>query len=252
MTGTPGAPTYYSEGLLEELCEENRKKLAADPDNHLLRCSLATALAQLGRLDEALEEYRTLLDTHATPEYWNNYGKALLNAGQYERALPAFGEVLAAGCRWPDAHYHLALAFRGLGDLAEADRHLREAIALNPKYREALNERGQVLEALGRTEEALTEYKKVIALFFAEYQEQDADAYNYDISVLFDSPDLVEESIRQLRRFVQKFPGFADAHYKLGQALEAKGLHTEAKLAYRRALEINPRYETARQSFWKR
>lgn len=252
MTDGKPAPSYYSEGLLEELCEENRKKLAQDPGNHLLRCSLANALAQLGHLEEALQEYRRLIAQQSTPDYWNNFGKALLNAGQYEEAIAAFGEVLKAGCRWPDAHFHLALAFHATGALDQADEQLREAIALNPKYREALNERAQLLEALNRPTEALVEYKKVIALFFAEYQSQDTDAYNYEISVLFDNADLVEESIRQLKRFVQKFPGFADAYYKLGQALEAKGLQSEAKLAYRRALEINPRYEIARQSFWKR
>jgi hypothetical protein len=42
------------------------------------------------------------------------------------------------------------------------------------------------------------------------------------MSVLFDNQDLIEESIRQLRGFVQKYPGFADAYYKLGQAFEAK------------------------------
>lgn len=252
MTETKPPTTYYSQGLLEELCEENRRKLQQDPDNHMLRCSLANALAQLGRLDEALQEYRQTLDRHATPEYWNNYGKALLNAGQYEEAIAAFAKVLEAGCRWPDAHFHMGMAYHGKGDLTKADELLIEAITLNPKYREAINERAQVLEALGRPDEAMTEYKKVIALFFSEYQTEDAEAYNYELSVLFDSPDLVEESIRQLRRFVQKYPGFADGFYKLGQALEAKGLKNEAMMAYRKALEINPRYETARKSFWKR
>ena len=244
--------SYYSPCLLEELCEENRKKLRIDPDNHNLRCSLANALAQLGRLEEALSEYKQTIERHATPEYWNNYGKALLNTGKYEEAIAAFSEVLKAGCRWPDAHYHTGMAYHGKGDLEKADELLKEAVTLNPKYREALNERAQVLEALGRKDDAVTEYKKVIALFFSEYQMEDTEAYNYELSVLFDSPDLVEESIRQLRRFVQKYPGFADGFYKLGQALEAKGLKNEAMMAYRKALEINPRYETARKSFWKR
>jgi cytochrome c-type biogenesis protein CcmH/NrfG len=71
------------------------------------------------------------------------------------------------------------------------------------------------------------------------------------MSVLFDNEELTEELIRQLRRHVQKFPGYADGYYKLGQALEAKGLKNEAMMAFRKALEINPSYETARKCFWK-
>jgi len=243
---------YYSPGLLEEICEENRKKLADDPENLVIRHNLAVSLYHLGRLEEALKEFRICIAKGPTPEIWNNFGKALLNAGKYEEAISAFQEVLKLNLRWPDAFFNMGRAYRGRGDLEAAEKTLREAIELNPKYREAINERAEILEALDRKEEAMVEYKKVIALFFAEYQFNDPDEYNYDLSVLFNNPELVEETIRRLRQFVAKFPGFADAHYKLGLALEAKGFKTEAVLCFRRALEINPRYETARKSFWKK
>lgn len=252
MTELKQPQSYYSEGLLEEICEENRKKLETDPDNHMLRCNFANALAQLGRHEEAIKQYRICISSNSSPEYLNNLGKALLNAGLYEDAISTFEEVVKKNLRWPDTFFNLGCAYRGKGDLLKADELLREAISMNHRYREALNERAQILEALDRKDEALYEYKKVIALFFAEYQLQDVDAYNYDLSVLFDNQDLIEESIRQLRRFIQKNPGFADAYYKLGLAFEAKGLKNEAMMAFRKALEINPRYETARKSFWKR
>lgn len=244
--------SYFSPGLLDESIEENRKKLAADTGNRVLRHSLAVSLMRAGRVEDALAEYKLCVEQEPSPEYLMNYGKCLLNAGQYEDAVSTIQRVIQANLRWPDAYFHLGRAYRGLGDLAKSAELLREAVSLHPKYREAINELAQILEELGRTEEALLEYKKVIALFFGEYQFEDAEAYDYELSVLFDSPELVEESIRQLRQFVQKFPGYADGYYKLGQALEAKGLSNEAMLAFRRALEINPRYESARRRFWKR
>jgi tetratricopeptide (TPR) repeat protein len=216
-----------------------------------LRCSLANALAKNGRLDAAVKEYKICIEQECTPEYLNNLGKALLNSGKYHDAIDAFSQVVSL-CDWPDAYFHLALASRSLGDLDEARKMLEKAIEINPRYREALNERAHILEALDDKEEALKDYKKVIALFFAEYQAHEAEVYNYEMSVLFDNKDLVEELIRQLRRHIQKFPGFADGYYKLGQALEAKGLKSEAMLMFRKALEINPSYETARKCFWKR
>lgn len=244
--------SYYSQGLLEELCEENRKKLEQEPQNHMLRCSLANALLQLGQYDAAIDEYQKCIEQNPCPEYYINFGKALLNAGDYKRAIKAFEEVLKRNRKWPDAYYQMAIAYRSLGQLEKADDNLNKAILINPKYREAINERAHILEATGHLEEALKEYKKVIALFFSEFQFQDADAYNYELSVLFDCDDLIEESIRQLKQFVRKYPGFADGYYKLGQALEAKGMKNEAMMAFRRALEINPNYETARKCFWKR
>lgn len=243
--------SYYSEGLLEEAVQENRKKLELDPDNHMLRCSLANGLTRLGQFEEAIEQFKKCIEKNATSEYYNNLGKALLNAGRYQEAVEAFAEVIR-NKRWPDAYYNQAQAYRSLGLLEKANEQLVEAIKINPKYREALNERAHILEALGRQEEALIEYKKVIALFFAEYQANEAEVYNYEMSVLLDNAELVEESIRQLRHYIQKFPGFADGYYKLGQALDAKGLKNEAMLAFRKALEINPSYETARKCFWKR
>jgi len=243
--------SYYSDGLLEEAVQENRRKLEHEPDNHMLRFSLANGLARLGQFDEAIKHYKKCIETTPTAEYWNNLGKALLNAGQYQNAIEAFAEVLRQH-DWPDAHFYKALAYRSLNQLDKANEQLLEAIKINPKYREALNERAHILEALGRIEESMIEYKKIIALFFAEYQANEAEMYSYEMSVLLDNDELVEELIRQLRRYIQKFPGFADGYYKLGQALEAKGLKNEAMMAFRRALEINPSYETARKCFWKR
>ncbi|MBF0546847.1 MAG: tetratricopeptide repeat protein [Candidatus Riflebacteria bacterium] len=250
-TGNDSSP-YYSNGLLEELCEENLKKLKADPNNVTLRLNLAKAYSRLGRFDEAIQELKTCITVNSLPEYWNELGKTYLNAGGYKEATEAFEKVLEKQPKWPDTFFHNALAYRSMGELEKADALLQKAITLNPRYREALNQRAEILEALGNKDEALHYYKKVIALFFSEYQFNESEDYKYDLSVLFDNPEFVDESIKRLRNFVQKNPAFADAHYKLGLALQEKGMKNEAMLCFRRALEINPHFETARKCFWKR
>ena len=242
--------SYYSNGLLEELCQENKLKLEENPTDHSLRCSLANALIQLGELDEAVFHLKECIKFNPSAEYWNSLGKALINSGRYEEAIEAFGNVVSEK-KWPDAYFNIGKAYRSLGDLDKASEMLNNALVINPKYREALNERAHILETMGKTEDALREYKKIIALFFGEYQAHDAESYNYEVTVLLDNEELTEELIRQLKSHVRRFPGYADGYYKLGKALEAKGLRSEALLAFRKALEINPNYETARKCFWK-
>ncbi len=242
---------YFSTGLLEELCEENRRKLAADPENDSLHFNLANALSRLGKYAEAVAEYEAAITRQAKPVYLNNLGKTLIDMGNYEEAVRTFDLVLQQN-KWPDTWYHKALALRQLGRLEDADKALLEALKLNPQYREAINARGELLEALQRPAEAMLEYKKVIALFFSDSQSKESEDFDYDLSILYSTTEMVDESIRRLELFVKKNPGFADAHYKLGLAYQAAGREHEAMLAFRRALEINPRYETARQSFWKR
>lgn len=242
--------SYYSNGLLEELCQENRSMVERTPDDHALRCSLANALTQIGEFEEAIEHYKKCIELEPRAEYSNYLGRALINSGKYGEAISCF-EVVVAEKKWPDAYYNLGKAYRSIDDLSKANEMLKNALQINPRYREALNERAHILEAMGDKDEALTEYKKIIALFFSEYQAHDAESYNYEISVLFDNAELTDELINQLKRYVRQFPGFADGYYKLGKALEAKGLKSEAMLAFRRALEINPNYETARKCFWK-
>ena len=58
MTAAATKDSYYSEGLLAEAVQENRRKLELEPDNHLLRCSLANSLARLGQFDEAIMHYK--------------------------------------------------------------------------------------------------------------------------------------------------------------------------------------------------
>lgn len=252
MTHRDGAGSYYSPGLVDEVAEEIERKLQSDPDNVQLRFSLANVYLRQGRPEAAVKELDRLVAKQPTAELVNALGRAALAAGDYERATREFSRLAQEQPRWPDVAFHQALVARSLGQFEPALQHLGRAIELNPRYREALYERASLLEEMGRPNDALVDYKRVIALFFAEYQFNDIDAFRYDLSVLFANPDLLDESIRQLRRLVDKYPGFADVHYKLGQALEAKGLTREAALSYRRALEINPRYDTARRSFWKR
>src|SRR5262249_53035828 len=64
----------------------------------------------------------------------------------------------------PEALRAGALAHHGLGRFERALEFLDEAIRLRPKFIDALNDRGNVLQALGRTFEAVSSYSAALQL----------------------------------------------------------------------------------------
>ncbi len=78
-------------------------------------------LASMGKLNEACNQFREVLNTNSTNEY---------------------------------AHYNLAIALEKLGDALQAKLHLEKAISLNPDFSDALVMLGYILIELGEIENA--------------------------------------------------------------------------------------------------
>ena len=89
-------------------------------------------------------------------------------------------------------------------------------------------------EALGLPDQARDEYYAALRNGPAHK----GAAYGVGLSHLQNGD--VEKSIRFLQKAVQLDPGFAEAHFALGTALEGWGLEGAARKAFRRAKELNP------------
>ncbi len=75
-----------------------RKAIDSGPDNHLLRLMLAEALAQAGQVEEAVEQYETLLHAgHLPPESLVSAGELALKAGHVDLATRYLDAALRAG-----------------------------------------------------------------------------------------------------------------------------------------------------------
>ncbi|MBK8016442.1 MAG: tetratricopeptide repeat protein [Betaproteobacteria bacterium] len=111
----------------------------------------ADELFDAGRLPEAIDRYRQLLDRH--PDFgraWNNLGLCLRLQGLQSEAETAF-------LRATEASPGLVAAWVNLGSMQEEDhrfddaiRSFDRAVALDPGSREARNNAGQMLSNLGR------------------------------------------------------------------------------------------------------
>ena len=67
----------------------------------------------------------------------NNLGVALANQGRIDEAIREFLEALRIAPDQADWHYYVAVMFNKKGETSEAIRHLEATLKLNPKHEEA-------------------------------------------------------------------------------------------------------------------
>lgn len=130
-----------------------------------------------------------------------------------------------------------------LGRYHLAVRQYRESIALQPTA-EGHTFLGWSLSALGKYEEAIAECKKAIPL-----DPEFGNPYN-DIGVYLMALHRADEAIPFLKKAMRakRYCCYQFPYFNLGQVFMLKGKEKEARKLFKKALEIDPSYEPARQA----
>jgi TolB-like protein/Tfp pilus assembly protein PilF len=119
-------------------------------------------------------------------------------------------------------------------DFAGANREFRRAIELNPNYATAHHWYGEsVLAPLSQFEDAIAELKRALQL------DPLSVIINADVGTVLTNARRYDEAIEQLRKTLEMDSSFYYAHYNLGEALEMKGLITDAIAEYQKATALN-------------
>jgi len=167
-TSTGGTPEAHlgkgydalKQDMYEVAVNEFRAALQLDPSLVLkARFPLAVALFELHRSDEArreLEAVRHEVGDHPNVLYY--LGRLDLEDRNFESAIRNLRKA-ATQPPLPDAAYYLGFAYFKHGDLADAEKWLKEAARLNPRDARVLYQLGFVYRKEGREEEA----KKTLA-----------------------------------------------------------------------------------------
>src|SRR5262249_32515643 len=132
------------------------------PNDFWINLHLAGALHEPGKLDEALGYYRAALALR--PEVGavhNNFGIALANRGRLDEAI---GPLQQASPRHARPHPTLAAALRPGAGLDEPPGHSQQPPPLRPRSPRAHNGPGAPLPARGRLEEAIRHYREALRL----------------------------------------------------------------------------------------
>ncbi len=125
--------------------------LAIDPNSSVAQNDFGEALAQQGKLAEAIEHYRRALNIK--PDYADahyNLGGALAQQGKLADAIHHYQRALQITPDDADAHTHWGLALAQQGRLAEAIEHYRQALRINPGHADAQSNLLNAIRGLDR------------------------------------------------------------------------------------------------------
>ncbi len=200
--------------------ETLRRALEIDPDHKCSRREMAHMLRMQGRREEALDAYRALLEIY--PNYALAYayvGRVLVQLQQYEEAVNPLSKALAmtraassvtAELPKPvSVHVLLGTALRELGRTRAAEDHFRQALQLDPRNREALDQVAAAHFRRKRFQEALDLYRTLLEIA------PDAASAHADIGVTLYYLDRTEEAIRSLERALALDPSLETARNNL-------------------------------------
>jgi tetratricopeptide (TPR) repeat protein len=246
---------YRVRGPLAKAVESFEQVLRVKPDHHAALVWLGEMRLAEGRAGDA----RTLFDKALAQQSGSaaalfGAGRAALADREYRAAAKHLEEVLRREPRATGAHYPLAMAYRGLGDLSRAEAHLKQQGTDDPRPAdplmaeidalvqtpEAYNVRGgQALDA-GQWAQAAEQFRKGLEIDPTDVSLR--HRLGTALAQIGDTAGAAAEFEEVLRRD----PAHARAHFSLGVLLSAKGADAEAIARYRNALQHEPGYVQAR------
>jgi tetratricopeptide (TPR) repeat protein len=138
-----------------------------------------------------------------------------------------------------DAHYNLATVLAASGQFDEAARYFRQALRLNPADAYAHNGLGALLLTMGRPGDAVAEFREAVRI-----EPLYANAHN-NLGVTLQKMGRIDEAVEEFQRAMRIVPDHPDLHYNLADALRLRGRLDDAIGTYMRALALNPDHERA-------
>jgi tetratricopeptide (TPR) repeat protein len=157
---------------------------------------------------------------------------------RFDEALASYDAAIAINPRFADAHNNRGDALCALNRLEEALESYNNAIAIKPDG-PTFNNRGNTLQDLNRYEEAVASYDAAIALMPGQ-----ADIYNNRGNTLLKQKQF-EAALKSYDAAIARDPAHAEAFNNRGNVLVQLKRFDEALASCERALALRPGYANA-------
>ena len=125
----------------------------------------------------------------------------------------------------------------------------QQAVKLDPDLAEAHFRLGLGYEAVGKSQEAESEYKKAVETYkkYFEGNPDDAEAH-YNLGQTYANLSNYSEAIREYRQATKLKTDDPDIYYDLGLAHTKLAQYDQAAAAFSKSLEIDPEYYRAQDA----
>ena len=249
MTDDPYLPRLFTRlgnnlmnrGDLDDAILQYRKLLNTSPDNASSNYNLGLALIKKNKLEQATVYLRKAIEVH--PQHakaHNNLGNILASQKKTNQALQHYRQALRANPKFADAHLNIAPILIGTGNVIQALEHLRAALNIQPENDVANYQLANALVSQGKREEAMQHYQRTI-----KANPEFAEAHN-NLGVVLRLQGLHEQALKHAREAVRLRPQYAEAHQNLAMALMDRKQFVPAVKHFRTAVELNPSSDNSR------
>jgi protein O-GlcNAc transferase len=160
----------------------------------------------------------------------------LMRQGSLDEAAKACRAILKRERRFFAPYYILGLVTLQRGDAKEAILLFDQALRCKPDRVDVLNDRGVVLDSLGRYEEAIATYDKAVAI-----KPDFAEAWNNRSSPLLQM-GRATEALASVQKAIDVRPTYPDAFNNRGLALHKLKRYDDALESYDAALALRRDY----------
>lgn len=240
---------YTLDGEAEKAQQALAAALALEPNDVPARIRQGDLFLEQADLEGAETSFRSVLESAAGSAAARfGLGRVAFSRGQYAASIPHFEAVLKGAAEGSVAHHFLGMAYRHLGDLERARRHLGLSEHLPVPFADPLMEELQSLnvsretffsmgvEAMrrGEPERGLEAFQRALAA-----QPDDPETH-YNVGMAYLEMGESEQAEAHLRKATQLRPTYRDASFNLGVLLARRGEDREAARYFERAAEIDP------------
>ncbi|HEX7794549.1 MAG TPA: tetratricopeptide repeat protein [Vicinamibacterales bacterium] len=228
---SPPRPVVFGSETTDEMGELLVQVLTKNAED---AARLRAQAARKNLLTDVAGEEKRVADKPGDVETHNTLGVAYVQLGRVPEALEQFKTALALAPDHAQALYNLGVIAMGDQRMSEAIASFERAIAARPDYAEALNNLGVAFEATGREDDAERQFRGALAAVPSH-----AAAHN-NLGRLLLARGNVAEAVAHFRSALLTRPDDPDALYNLGRGLVAEHHEAEAAQVWRRAIAVRP------------